>query len=207
LRWEHERAVAALLARAFVDDPLVIAICEAPPPERLERMRWGFRVAVRGHCLAGQPGWTATDAGACLGGVVLASRPQRGPTDGGPVSPDWLFALRGLWHLGLRAGRRGLIAARVIAAHAPAQPFTYLRTLGVEPALQRRGLGSRLVAQVVGAAPSTLPVYLETAKEQNLAFYGRHGFGCTGEFQCLGVRVWSLLRAPRGNLAGGMGFG
>src|SRR5512140_2644520 len=57
LRWEDERAAAAVLARAFVDDPLVIAICDAPPAEREERMRWGFRVAIRSHCLTAQPAW------------------------------------------------------------------------------------------------------------------------------------------------------
>ena len=190
LRWEDERGVAALLARAFVDDPLVIAICDAPAPQRQERMRWSFRIAVRSHALGRQPAWTMVDpAGAPLG-VVLATRAQL------PVQPhaDLLFTLRGLRHVGVRAALRGFKAAQVIASHAPAEPFTYLRTLGVEPEHQRRSVGSQLVEQVIRASPPALPVYLETAKEQNLSFYARHGFAPAGEFDCLGVPVWRLLR-------------
>jgi GNAT superfamily N-acetyltransferase len=190
LRWEDEQRVASLLARAFVDDPLVAAICDAPAPVRLERMRWNFRVAVRGHCLAAQPGWTIVDSDARPVAVALVTRSQARVG----VRSDILLALRCFFHIGLRTAARGLEAAQSIAAHLPSEPFTYLRTLGVDPDLQGRGLGSRLVERVLCAAPSALPVYLETAKERNLSFYGRHGFGCIGEFFCLGVPVWRLLR-------------
>ena len=190
LRWDDERNAAALLARAFVDDPLVVAICDAHAADRSERMRWGFRVAIRSHCLMAQPAWTMTDSAGRTVGVVLVTRPR--PTR--PANGDVLFTLWGLLHIGLRVGRRGATAARIIAEHLPSGPFTYLRTLGVEPDLHGRGVGSRLVARVLCTAPAALPIYLETAKERNLSFYTRHGFNCLGEFRCLGVPVWRLLR-------------
>jgi GNAT superfamily N-acetyltransferase len=104
--------------------------------------------------------------------------------------------LRALLRIGFAAGVRGSRAARIIASHAPAQPFTYLRTLGVDPEWQGHGLGSRLVEWVIRTAPTALPVYLETAKEENLAFYMRHGFNCMGQFACLETPVWRLLRPP-----------
>jgi ribosomal protein S18 acetylase RimI-like enzyme len=191
LRWEDERGVAALLARAFVDDPLVIAICDTPPAQRQERMRWSFRIAVRNHYLGQQPAWTVVDAGGVPLGMVLAARSRLA------VQPhsDLLFALRGLRHVGLRAALRGFKAAQIIASHAPLEPFTYLRTLGVDPEHQGQGVGSQLVEQVIHSSPPALPVYLETAKEQNLSFYARHGFEPAGEFRCLDVRVWRLIRA------------
>jgi ribosomal protein S18 acetylase RimI-like enzyme len=153
-------------------------------------MRWSFRVAVRSHCLARQPAWTVVDADGTPLGVVLVTRSRLS------VQPrsDLLFTHRGLRHIGARFALRGLKAAQIIASHAPPEPFTYLRTLGVDPEHQRGGVGSRLVEQVIRASPLALPVYLETAKEQNLSFYKRHGFEPAGEFDCLGVPVWRLLR-------------
>ncbi len=193
LRWEDERNAAAVLGRAFMDDPLVVAICDAHAADRAERMRWGFRVAIRSHCLMAQPAWTMTDAAGRTVGVVLVARSHTTL----PSNVDALFAIWSLLHIGLRVGRRGATAARIIAEHLPRGPFTYLRTLGVEPELHGRGVGSHLVERVLRAAPAGLPVYLETAKERNLSFYTRHGFHCMGEFQCLDVPVWRLLRPAR----------
>lgn len=192
LRWEHEQQAAAVLARAFVDDPLVMAIWAAPAAERQQRILWGFRVALRSQCLAAQPAWAMLDAGGGLIGVVLVTRAHAAA----PVAArsDLLFTLRGFRHVGVRAGLRGFRAAQLIAAQTPREPFTYLRTLGVDPAFQRHGVGARLVEHVLRTAPASVPVYLETAKEGNLPFYARHGFECRGEFSCLGVRVWRLLR-------------
>jgi ribosomal protein S18 acetylase RimI-like enzyme len=190
VHWRVEQQIAAVLARAFVDDPLVVAMCGAPPAQRERRMVWSFRIAVRGHCLAAQPGWALTGPDAAPVGAVLTTRPCVQMD----VGADVLFTLRALLHMGVRTGVRGAQAARIIAAHAPPQPFTYLRTLGVHPDLHGCGLGSRLVEQVVRSASPSLPVYLETAKEKNVAFYTRHGFECIGEFRCLGVPVWRMLR-------------
>jgi len=195
LRWQDERAVAALLARAFVDDPLVMAICDTPRAERQRRMAWGFRVAVRAHCLARQPAWTIENRDATPLGIALVTRQQA--AEHLPPASDSLFALRGFWHVGLRAAFRGIQAAQTIAAHLPLEPFTYLRTLGVEPVWHRQGVGSQLVEQVISAARQSLPIYLETAKERNLSFYSGHGFDCIGTFDCLDVRIWRLWRAPR----------
>jgi len=190
VHWRGERQIAAVLARAFVDDPLVVAMCTAPAAQRERRMVWSFRTAVRGHCLAAQPGWALTGPDAAPVGAVLTTRPCVQMDN----SADLLFTLRAFLHMGVRTAIRGALAARTIATHVPPQPFTYLRTLGVRPDLHGRGLGSRLVEQVVRSAPTSLPVYLETAKEGNVAFYTRHGFDCIGEFRCLGVPVWRMLR-------------
>ena len=201
LRWEHERRVAALLARAFVDDPLVLAICSAAAPQRQERMRWSFRVAVRSHCLGRQPAWIIADAGGTPLGVVLATRSQW------PVhsNSDLLFTIRGLRHIGMRTALRGLKAAQIIASHVPPEPFTYLRTLGVDPPHQRSGVGSQLVKQLIQVSPPTLPLYLETAKEENIPFYAAHGFEPAGEFDCVGVPVWRLLRPATADAAAARG--
>ena len=40
--------------------------------------------------------------------------------------------------------------------------------------------------------------YLESSKERNVAFYGRHGFRVTGETRFpRGPRLWLMWRDPR----------
>jgi len=194
LRWADERAVAHVLARAFVDDPLVVAICRGAPARRVRRLWWSFRVAVRSHCLARQPAWTMVDAAGVPLAVALVIRPPAPPS---PPADGW-FALWGFLHVGLGATRRSLVAAEAIRRQEPPGPFTYLRTLAVDPLWQHRGLGSRLVRQVQRAAAPLLPLYLETSRAENVAFYQRLGFELVGEFTCLGVRLWRLLRPAAG---------
>ena len=192
LRWADERLAAHVLAGAFVNDPLVMAICQGGAADRVRRMWWNFRIAVRSHCQTGQPAWGVIDASGQLRAVVLVILPGARVV----LGTDLLFALRGLIGVGFSAARRGVLAANTIAAHEPAEPFTYLRTIGVDPQWQRRGVGSALVGQVVQSAALRLPIYLETSKAVNLPFYTRHGFTCCGEFRCLGVPVWRMMRRP-----------
>lgn len=193
LRWADEQAVAGLLARAFVDDPLVVAICRGVPSRRLRRLWWSFRIAVRSHCLARQPAWTVVDAAGTPLAVALVIRP---PLPSAPA-PDGWFALWSSLHVGPGTTRRSLAAAHAIRRHEPPGPFTYLRTLAVDPAWQHRGLGSRLVRQVQRASAPLLPLYLETSRAENVPFYERVGFKLAGDFSCLGVQLWRLIRNPQ----------
>jgi ribosomal protein S18 acetylase RimI-like enzyme len=57
------------------------------------------------------------------------------------------------------------------------QPHWYLLLLAVDPSSQGCGVGSRLMAPVLGkAAALAMPVYVQTLHERNVAFYKRHGF-------------------------------
>ncbi|GIW46010.1 MAG: hypothetical protein KatS3mg077_3292 [Candidatus Binatia bacterium] len=190
LAWADERAAAAMLARAFAEDPLVRAICGPPARRQRERMWWSFRLSLRAHCLSPQPGWVLRDRAGKIGGVVLVSYPGARLS----AAPDTWFSLYTLWHIGWAAAQRGVEAARIIARNLPAPPFLYVRTLGVDPAIQGRGLGSRLLEHALAAPGAPVPAYLETARPSNLRFYGSHGFQCIGSFSCIGVPVWRLWR-------------
>jgi GNAT superfamily N-acetyltransferase len=66
----------------------------------------------------------------------------------------------------------------------PPEPHWYLAWIGVDVAMQGRGLGDELLArclQVVDA--DSAPVYLDNTNPRNVPFYERHGFRVTGQSQ------------------------
>ena len=59
----------------------------------------------------------------------------------------------------------------------PADRHWYLETMGVDPAVQRRGFGGRLLKPVLEIADrDRVDCYLETADPRNAEYYARHGF-------------------------------
>ena len=80
----------------------------------------------------------------------------------------------------------------------PAEPHSYLGTLGVAPRLQGRGVGTALLRHWLARVdrdPSA--VYLETDRPEYVGFYERAGFEVLGETEVVGVPIWRLLRPPR----------
>ncbi len=78
-------------------------------------------------------------------------------------------------------------------------PHLLLGLLGVDPACQGQGIGTRLVLQGLATCDANcLPCYLDTATESNLAFYEKHGFAIvhSGEIPGGGPRIWGMLRMP-----------
>ena len=73
----------------------------------------------------------------------------------------------------------------------------YLGTLGVDPALQARGVGTALLNRwLAGLDRKAIGAYLETDRVENLAFYRRAGFEVVGETRVQGVVIWRMQRAP-----------
>jgi GNAT superfamily N-acetyltransferase len=92
---------------------------------------------------------------------------------------------------------RGL--ATVERKHASMAPHMYLAVLGVEPERQGLGLGSQLLRPGLELCDAEgLPAYLETGKERNLAFYGRHGFDVIDQIVLPGgPPLWFMWREAR----------
>jgi ribosomal protein S18 acetylase RimI-like enzyme len=64
----------------------------------------------------------------------------------------------------------------------PDYPHWYLESMGVDPALQRQGVGARLLEPVLKSADrDRIDCYLETADPRNAAYYARHGFEVVDE--------------------------
>jgi GNAT superfamily N-acetyltransferase len=81
----------------------------------------------------------------------------------------------------------------------PHDPHWYLMLLGTDPLVQGKGVGGRLLQEGLARADADgLPCYLETQKEENLAFYGRHGFVARNTIEVRGApTVWTMQREPK----------
>ena len=104
------------------------------------------------------------------------------------------------FHLGLRDFKAfGAFAKHTDVAHrkAVSEPHYYLFALGVRSEAQGRGVGSRLITDMLERASSEArPVYLETQSPENVSLYERLGFDVVSDAPIpgLGLRNWGLVR-------------
>lgn len=82
--------------------------------------------------------------------------------------------------------KRAVLTAvlEAMAGYHPQQPHWYLPIVGVDPALQGRGLGASLLRPVLAECDrARLPAYLESTNPRNRPLYERHGFHAVGEIR------------------------
>lgn len=99
-------------------------------------------------------------------------------------------------------GRNRVDALRLLGAvdkRHPREPHWYLALLGVDPRFQGQGVGHALLRPVLARCDEEgHPAYLETQKEENLAFYARFGFEETRRIERDGAPpIWLMWREPR----------
>jgi GNAT superfamily N-acetyltransferase len=183
-------ALAGALARAFDDDP-VMGWLFPDPVRRTRTLPKFFSVHLTKIVLPHGEVYTTGD----LDGGALWEPPGKwrlGAWGQVRMLPDFirLFGRR------LGVASRGL---NLVEAHHPRELHWYLAVLGTEPARQGQGIGSTLMAPILERCDREgLPAYLESSKESNIAFYGRHGFEVTGEIQLPGgPPVWPMWRPSR----------
>jgi ribosomal protein S18 acetylase RimI-like enzyme len=184
------RPLAAALARAFEDDPLMRWLL--PTSRQQRHLPTLFELALKYSHLPNHEVYTTAEL---TGGALWAppGKWQTRPLSLLPAMPRFIVAL----------GTRIPIAVRTIAKVEqlhPREPHWYLAVLGTEPAWQGKGVGSALLAPVLERCDKTeTAAYLESSKETNIPFYNRHGFEVTGTIDLPrgGPRVWPMWREPR----------
>jgi len=196
LQAPEQPAAALLLARAFESNPLNLAAIRSRDPARRRRcnaqsMRCLLLVAeVHGLLLA-------ASLGGQLAGVLVAAPPHCYPFPPAALWPR----LRALFTQGLAVAGRWREAFETLDARHPSSAHWYLGTLGVEPSLQGRGVGTALARSwLVRVDRDGAAAYLETDRAENLPFYARLGFSPQAEFHVLGTRVTAMERAPCGEV-------
>jgi len=184
-------ALARMLARAFLDDP-VASWAWKPDELRLGALERFHRTRLR-QLIAHEEIWTTDDQGCAA-----------------------LWAPPGHWHSSFRETialapcfmrPRLLARAPLVAlgweglerAHPRDTPHFYLAVLGTDPQRQGQGLGSAVLRTVLEQCDSDgVAAYLESSKERNVDFYARHGFRVLEEIRLLrGPKMWKMWRDPR----------
>jgi GNAT superfamily N-acetyltransferase len=183
--------LAGSLARAFRDDA-VFRWLFPHGASRVERNTDFFTLVLRHVHLPHDEVWTAPDGTA----GALWDPPSHWRM---PVTTILRQAPALLRMLGPRVPLSLYGLSRVERRH-PKTPHWYLAILGTDPASQGRGLGSAVLAPVLGRCDAEgTAAYLETATPENVPFYEHHGFRVTGELTLpLGPLLWLMTRAPGG---------
>ena len=114
-------------------------------------------------------------------GVFALERACFGPDAWGPI--EIFFALVGPG-VRLKALSAGRLVGFVLGDPQPRQGFSWIATIGVHPAFQRRGIGARLLAAV--EAGLTTPRIRLTVRRSNagaIALYEKFGYHSTAVWE------------------------
>jgi GNAT superfamily N-acetyltransferase len=191
-------AAGGLLARAFHDDPLMsYSIPDAREREQL--LPEVYARMIRFGTLAGEVYTTANFEGVALWMPPAATWPRE------------KIVASGMHEMPVVIGEAAYQRYRdVVSREWEARQRDmddecwYLFLLGVEPLLQRHGLGHALIRPVLErAAAAHVPCYLETENERNVPFYKEQGFELIvngEEAGSTGVRFWTFQRRGKHSL-------
>ncbi len=178
-----------VLARAFRDNPMNVALHGPRPARRIRANRAGLKALVLDDQRMVEARVIRHDGRVVGGWIALPPGLYAMP------SPAWTRQIGCFWHQGARAMDQWGEVAQTLGALRPLVDHWYLAVLGVEPALQGRGFGGRLLEALFAlAAERSMPVYLESDREASVRFYRSRGFVDRAEVRVHGVRCWCLGR-------------
>jgi ribosomal protein S18 acetylase RimI-like enzyme len=186
---------AAVLGRAFRRTPLMRAVFrELDDDGRAEKLRRMFRSFVVTCAWRGLPE-VVLDADR-VAAVALTF-----PPGGYPLGPlAWLRNGLGAAALGPRYTWRLARVDSYMQKHHIEGAHHYLYVLGVDTALQGRGLGGALLRRLSSRADAdALPAYLETDDPNNVPLYQRFGYRVLTAEQPAAlpsVTMWRMQREP-----------
>jgi ribosomal protein S18 acetylase RimI-like enzyme len=188
--WTDADALAAAMARAFHDDPLICFILrdEASRAEKMPRL---FKLLFK----LGLP------HGACDVTEGFEAAALWRPPNAWEI-PWWQYITNGAEFLGIFgfAGARNVTAVMdTIEKRHPHEPHWYLQAIGTDTAKQGMGFGGVVIRRGLAKADqSGMPAYLESSKETNIPLYQNFGFEVTGEIKLPnGPTLWPMWRKAR----------
>jgi ribosomal protein S18 acetylase RimI-like enzyme len=185
------RQAAEVLARAFVDDPVTVAVYRNFNPERrLRALRVDFTAELLECVHRGRPLQMEEDGRVVAAAVVYP--PRTYPL---PVLIQWLLLAKSIWGNGFYDIVGWMRWLEEVDKYRPSEPHYYLEYLGVEPDQQGKAVGSALVRSLTRIVDDTrVGCYLENANPRNNRFYQRLGFQIINEKEIIGVPTWFMWR-------------
>ncbi len=190
----EDRQVADLLAHAFRDNPLNLAVVAGGPGRRVRSNRAGMQLSIAAARATGRAQMLCAEARpATLSGALIGLPPGAFP-----------LPAAGLWRqlrCAIVQGPR--VIARWAAIHEQLQPLrpaalhATLFILGVDPARQGRGIGSQLLtAWLESLDDAGHAAYLETDRERSAGLYTRFGFETIDRKLVLDIPITRMWRPP-----------
>ncbi|HEX2211978.1 MAG TPA: GNAT family N-acetyltransferase [Mycobacterium sp.] len=187
------RGLAAVLARAFQVDPVMVWMLpdEAARARGLPRV---FAAMTRHHFLKG--GGVEVARGDGIGAAALWDPPGRwkqSQLEQLMMMPSFIRAM------GSQV-RRGQRMADLMKEHHPEEPHWYLGVIGSDPSVRGKGFGNALMRSRLDRCDAEYaPAYLESSNPDNIGYYQRFGFEVTGEIKLPdgGPSMWPMWREPR----------
>ncbi len=175
---------------AFVQDPITGFLLGTGPGYQQRLMQF-FSLLMRMRVALKMPVLVARDAGG-IRGTAMGYATE---------CPPWPPALAEEWDR-FEAATTGLtermaIYDEIAEKSKPSAPHYYLGVIGVDPAEQGLGLGTRLLksfCDLSASDPLSSGVYLETASPSNVRFYERAGFTEIGRGSLGNATLWCMFR-------------
>ena len=184
---------AQLLGRAFVDDPVSVAVYRNFSADRRVRaLTVDFTAEVKLCVLKGYPLQVNEDGKVIAAAVIYP--PGAYPL---PVSDQWMLLIKSILGNGFYDIRGWMQWLEEVDKVHPNEPHYYLEYLGVEPEHQGKALGSSIMQYLVSKADEEgVGCYLENANPRNIPFYQRFGFQVISEKAIIGIPSWFMWRSP-----------
>jgi hypothetical protein len=187
--------LAAVLARAFRDNPLNVAVIQSDDP--VFRIRCNFHgmralLPVARACGQVLAAWLEGR----LAGALVAANPYGYPLPAPPLAARF----RCFWGQGWRVARRWARVFESLDALHPLEPLGYLGTLGVDPSLQGRDAASARRCSGAGWAGSTVRRRGRTSRRiaaRTSPSTSDPAFACSVRRRCWGRRSGGCAGPPR----------
>ncbi len=183
-------AAAAVTAQALADNPTHRAIHGDDRRRRVRNLERMIRLLLRSRPA---PALAVYYGGTVVG--VLSIAPPHAPS---PSTVEQLRTLPALAPLGFGSISRLARYNADWARQAPREAHWHLGPVAVALDWQGRGVGRLLMDAFCARVDERgEPVYLETDKPGNVAFYERFGFRTVAEVDLIGVPYWVMRRPGR----------